>query len=745
MQALALLAVVAVAAAGITAGLAQQHGAEERWDESFARANGAHVALFGDRGTMQRIRRDSQVVQAERPSEIVVDTSVRHAGDEIPDVAVRAAGSRRPRVATPLLHDGRWLSGEGPGVVVERSFALDEGIAPGARLILEGPGGTASVRVVGTALDMLDCFYPECSSATVWAGSDVVDRLDPGRQQTEWLLLARIAQPEAVGAFESRVQSVHGTGVAHVLDWKDTRADALGLNRFFAAFLASFGVFLLIAAGVVILSAVSARVLAAYRELGILKALGFTPAALTLLVLAENLLIAVSGATIGITAGFLLAPSLELDVAEVLGGGSAPVTLGTAALALGAVLAIVCGATLVPAWRAGRIPASRAISQGASPVSVRPSRIARLAVRLRLGAPAEVGLKDAGARPLRAWLTIITIAITVVAIVATLAMGRTVDAVVDQPALAGDPFDMILDARGAPPRDVERALARQPGVQDWYTATDRRGAVGNATFLVRALGGDLRHTGFVLREGRMAATPGEAIAGYGLLELLGLSVGDRLPLELGGRRLNLEIVGRYQDTEDSGEVAQITLAGLRRVEPGAPPGDYFLRIAPSADGRSVARALSAAGGSVQLRDTDVGDFDPFRFAFYALSLLVLSLALVNLLAATVLGMRERIRDIGVLKTIGFTPRQVVWSVAAGSVATSLVGVILGVPAGLFVADLMLEAVGRGAGIGPEFGSSPSVLAVAVAVTGIVVLAAATGAFVARRAARAQVADVLRAE
>jgi putative ABC transport system permease protein len=738
--------VVAVGAAGITAGLGQQQGAEERWDDAFARAHGAHVAVFGNRDTMSRIGADSQVVQAAGPAAILDDASVTIDGRKLEDVGVRAAGQRRPRVATPLLHDGRWLSGGDPGeAVVERSFALEEGIAPGSRLVLEGPGGRARVTVTGIALDLLDCFYPECSSATVWAEPAVLSRLDPRGSRTQSLLLARLANPEAVGAFESRVQDAYAGGVTHILDWKDTRSDALGLNRFFAAFLGSFGVFLLVAAGLVILSAVSARVLAAYRELGILKAVGFTPRALTLIVLGENLLLASVGAAIGIATGYLLAPGLELDVASVLGGGSVPVSAGTIALALGTVLGIVTAATVVPAWRAGRIPASRAIGQGAAPVSVRPSRIARLAVRLRLGPPAVVGLKDAAARPLRAWLSIATLAVTVIAIVATLAMDRTVSAVVDDPALSGDPFDLELDAGDAPPGAVARALDREPGVRDWFTVTDRRGAVGNATFLVRALGGNPARTGFVVREGRMPAGPGEVVAGYGLLRLLDRDVGDRMPLELGGERLDLRIVGRYQETEDSGEVAQIRLAGLRRVEPAALPGAYLVRVERGQDPRAVARRLSAAGGSVQLRDTDTSDFDAFRFAFYGLSALVLALAAANLLAATVLGIRERIRDVGVLKTIGFTPAQVVWSVAVGTAATSIVAVLIGVPAGLIAADLMLEAVGRGAGIGPELGDPPGVGGVVLAAAGIVLLAAGIGALVARRAARAQVADVLRAE
>jgi putative ABC transport system permease protein len=282
-------------------------------------------------------------------------------------------------------------------------------------------------------------------------------------------------------------------------------------------------------------------------------------------------------------------------------------------------------------------------------------------------------------------------------------------------------------------------------VRDWYTATDRRGAVGNATFLVRALGGDLRNTGFVVREGRMPATAGEVVAGYGLLELLGLEVGDRMPLEVSGRRLDLRIVGRYQETEDSGEIAQITLAGLRRAERGAGAGAYFVRVAPGAAAPAVARRFSAAGAAVEIQESDVSDFDAFRAAFYGLSALVLALAAANLMASTVLGIRERIRDFGVLKTIGFTPRQVAWSVAAGTTATALVAVALGVPAGLLAGRLMLEAVGRGAGIGPELGDSPSVIGVAIAALGIIVLAAATGALVARRAARAQVADIVRAE
>lgn len=58
---------------------------------------------------------------------------------------------------------------------------------------------------------------------------------------------------------------------------------------------------------------------------------------------------------------------------------------------------------------------------------------------------------------------------------------------------------------------------------------------------------------------------------------------------------------------------------------------------------------------------------------------------------------------------------------------------------------MHDVTGRSSGIGPEFGVAPAPVPVAVSAAAIVVLAAAVGALVARRAARAQVTEVLRAE
>jgi putative ABC transport system permease protein len=601
--------------------------------------------------------------------------------------------------------------------------------------------------VVGIALDLTDCFYPSCESATVWASPDRLRRLDPRGESSGWTLLVRLRDASAVGAFESRIQTRFGKSVTDIEDWENTRSDTLALNLFFAAFLASFGVVLLFAAGLVVLSTVSAQVLARYRELGMLKAVGFTPRSLVAIVLGENLAVAAVGGILGVLFGTLVAPQLELTVGEVLGDGGGGLFLGYGLLTLGIVLAMVAAAAVLPAWRAGRVPASLAIARTAPPPSTKPSRLARAAAHLRLGAPVAVGLKDSTARPLRAAMTVLALAVTVVAIVATIAFQRTGEAIAEDPALVGSPYDVVVEP-GDARAEVEAALAGNASVSSWFTATERRATVGDFGFQIRVLGGDVARSGYVVREGRMLRSPDETVVGYGLLERLGLSVGDRLPLDVSGGRLDLEIVGWYAEGEDTGLIAQIQLAALRRVEPTAAPGEYLVRLRTATDASSVSAAVVRATGGraeVGLVDRGTDELDAFGAALIGVTLLVLAVGLANLVGTTLLGVRERMRDIGVLKTIGFTPLQVALSVASGSAAYGIAAVLVGVPAGLLTAVAMLDGVGREAGLGPGIAQLPAVAPLVLVAFAIVFVTGAFGLVVARRAASARVAEVLRAE
>jgi len=750
LQSILLVLVVTVAAAGIVAGLGQQRSAAQRWDAAVARANGAHVAFFGATTVpWRRIARDPAVTQSAGPFPVAYGVVLLQGGRKV-DLQLRGAGAVRPKVGRPLLYDGRWLGGGSTReIVLERSFALDRGLRAGDRVALQGLGGRADFTVVGVALDVLDCFYPECNTPTGWVVPAALDRVDPERRTRAAALLLRLRDRASSGTFESRILGRYGAGIPTVYDWENTRDDTLGANRFFGAFLAAFGAFLLFAAALVVASSVSTRVLAQYREIGILKAVGFTPRAIALAILGEHVALALAGVALGFVAGGLLAPALQLRVAEILEPAGPSFPLSTLAVALVAVLVIVVGATLLPAWRAGRVPTSRAITQGAAAARVGgASRLARLAARAGLRAPAVVGLKDAFARPLRAGLTIATLTVTIVAIVTTMGFERTIASFARDPAVLGDPQDLVIVPNQVPHAAIAARLAQTPAVASWFTATSRRAAVGDENFQLRALGGDVARSGYVIRAGRTLRGPGETIVGYGLLQRLHLRVGGPLRLRVGGRELTLRVVGWYAESEDTGLIAQVTLATLRRVEPDASPGEFYVRTRPGSDPKAVRAAIvrgPLAGMRVELAEDNLDDFNAFRAAFATITLLVLAVGLVNLVAVTALGVRERARDIGVLKTIGFTPRQVAASVAGGTGALALVAAVLGIPLGVLASRLMLNGVGRAAGVGPGTQVGPTAVGLLLVIPGAVAVGALVGVLAARRAAGAEVVEVLRAE
>src|SRR5687767_8994148 len=78
-----LVLVVIAATVGIVAGLGQRSSLADRWDTAFARANGAHVALFGDGEALRRAAADGAVLESAGPAPFVPDTAVVMGGDRV--------------------------------------------------------------------------------------------------------------------------------------------------------------------------------------------------------------------------------------------------------------------------------------------------------------------------------------------------------------------------------------------------------------------------------------------------------------------------------------------------------------------------------------------------------------------------------------------------------------------------------------------------------------------------------------
>ncbi|MFJ2815828.1 FtsX-like permease family protein [Streptomyces sp. NPDC087294] len=74
------------------------------------------------------------------------------------------------------------------------------------------------------------------------------------------------------------------------------------------------------------------------------------------------------------------------------------------------------------------------------------------------------------------------------------------------------------------------------------------------------------------------------------------------------------------------------------------------------------------------------------------------MARLGVLNGVVLDTHERIRDLGVSKALGMTPRQTITMVVTSVTPAGLLGGVLGVPIGWALHDAVMPAMGRNAGL-----------------------------------------------
>ena len=661
-----------------------------------------------------------------------------------------------PPAGRPLVVEGRWLEA-GDEIVLDPQLARFFRLRPGDTLTLAGPDGPIPLSVAGFAMHIASWQADGDGLSHRPAGyvlPETLGRIAPDRTSWRSVLGVRLRDPSAGGAFAAEALAALGGGAGvRTTEWQDLRDAATADAEINVVLLGVFSVFALLAGGLVIANAVAGRVLAQYREIGLLKAVGFTPGGVLVLFLIQNLAIGLAASGLGLLIGALLAPLFEDDLSALLQttpvASVAPLPLLRVLLAVEGAVAL---ATIVPAVRAAKVSTVQAITVGFTRVYRDGSRLARAAARLGLPLPAVIGLKDVFARPLRAWVTVAALALTVVTMTFSLGLDATMRSILDHPERWGMPYDLVVTASGVPAAEVERLLTEGADVESFVGRLELEGRAdgSGATFAAIALAGDVGLYDAAVPEGRLFAAPGEAVVGQALLDTIGLAVGHEVRVWVDGAPLDLRIVGRVVDTEDDGKIMLFGLDTYRAAaDPAAVPTEYGVQLEPGAFVFGAMRDLSrASNGRVRAFPAEIGAEDEvvqIRSILLLLNLILVVIGVVNLLSTTMLGVRERVRDVGILKAIGMTPAEVVRSVLVGVGALTVLAVAVGIPLGLLVTRLLFAELGRRVGVGSGLGVMPGWLGLATLPPAAVLIGVAGGIVPARRAAGLRVTEALRYE
>ncbi|GGY37409.1 ABC transporter permease [Streptomyces djakartensis] len=776
-----------LATAGIVASLLLASSlfgyATNPWQRVFTQSHGAHVWLHTDTATdtgeLAGLDGVDSVAGPYPTASLTVASRGNRASAELRGTA------ERPSVGRPPIVSGHWLDPATPnGVVLESRFARALLAEPGDTLTV--PGTARELTVVGLADSAEPRYRPGEQPGLVWALPSAVP--DPGGQ----VIGLRLTDPADTSYLVQRAVTVLGAGaIGEVSTWQQARAEAQGDNRLLGQVLGLFGLGALVAAGLAVHGAIGTRIRGHLRDLSVLKAIGFTPGQVVRVFLLQHLAYALLGAVAAAALAELLGSRIPGRLGDAVGlwQGLPGHTLALVAIPVGAVLFI--GATTgLAAWRAGRVPPVPVQRPAAAPAGRwsgttgrilgrrpatsspdgRPVSGLRRILRLppaaprtgRLSGPARralggrippalvLGWHKAFTRRPRSLATVARLTLPLLLIVVAMSAWTTIDRFHSEPEQVGLPTALSVRAdAGLNERQTRALLERDPGVAAAYPGVETAALVPGqtATFALRGLGTRQNPYPYTLAEGRPARGADEAVAGQGLLDLLDVRVGDWVRVTVRDQPQVLHIVGRSIEPENAGRVISTSLDTLRANDPGLRPALYELRLTPGAEPREVADRVATAGcGHLDVHTvTNPADgLSPLRAVVAGLIAVLALIGLIELLTAIGGTVRESERDLLALKAIGLSPRQITAITMTATGCTALAAVLAAAALGLPLAHWLIDAQGRGSGVGAGIAQGPSALLMLLLGAAAVLCAAALAAVPAARAARRRLADTLSA-
>ena len=243
----------------------------------------------------------------------------------------------------------------------------------------------------------------------------------------------------------------------------------------------------------------------------------------------------------------------------------------------------------------------------------------------------------------------------------------------------------------------------------------------------------------------------EVIVDKSLASDKGLELGDRVRfLTQIGARPELTVVGEYEDKAELLGGAIVTQRLMATAFDQRDDTIDFVKLVPGANGKKVQEALIETmdrefpvvevRNQQELKENQEEQINQLLGLIYALLALAVIVSLFGIANTLALSIHERTRELGMLRAIGMSRRQVRTMIRYEAVITALIGALLGMVIGVIFAALIAQPLkDEGFALSYPVGQL-IVMLVFAAIAGVV---AAIGP--ARRASRLNVLDALHYE
>ena len=707
VQAAVIFLTVLLAIATATMALTLNSQTRDPYQTAFNAQKGAHLqAAFKASTDQQLLASTPSIIGASAFGGPYPATTIefKHASQTF---NLEAFGRNSPAGQVELLNitAGRWARATDE-IVLTRSFSELNKVSIGDHIKVVSVAAEPVLTVVGEVVD-IDEGSADLSGQHSWVLSSAV----PGLTTPElsyYVMDYRFPTDPTSAQLQGYVDRLRASlppgSITGSINYLLIRNIFNITNQIITGVLSAFSIFALAATIATVATLVTGIVISSFREIGIMKAVGFTPAEVIGVFALQIIIPTLAACLIGIPAGTLLSQPLLANSSHALGLAYVPsFSIGLDLVVLAGGLLVVSVAAIVPALRAGLLKPITAITNATAPRGRSGRWLRLLAARLRLPRPVVLGIGDAFARPLRSILTLVTVGLGVATVVVAVGLPRSFELINNSETGAGN-YQVVVNRSSAyPDSQVMQILNAQPQTERVVAIDGENVTVPGISDPVnsRLFRGDASHLGYLVIAGRWYTAPGEVLAPKGFLQDAHLRIGDTFTGTLYGTPLQLRVVGEVYDISNLGHELFMDYATIPSDTPNSTPGRYYVTLKPGSDVSAyVQRVAAAQPDLLNVRPTDTSIIGPVKIIDSVLLVLAAVLVLIGIggvFNTLLLNTRERVHDTATLKAVGMSPRQVMVMVAAAAGLLALVAGLIAMPAGLFLHRLLNDVISSSTG------------------------------------------------
>ncbi len=484
-----------------------------------------------------------------------------------------------------------------------------------------------------------------------------------------------------------------------------------------------------------------------WRDLPVLRSMGVTARQALAAAGIRGLAIAAGAGAVAVPVVVALSPlgpvgtARRAETSPGLAVDGWVLVVGTALL----VITVVAAATLPLLRSAAAHPGSTPVRKARPTAWAPPSINAGLDLAWR---------RASGGLPLGT--AVLGVALALGVLVAAIGLRASLEDLQATPARFGAPWDLsVIGSLEGQESAIGEAIRDLPGVEAAAAITGTDVEIGGVVAWLHAfspIDGVEEVIDLPIDDGRPPADATEIALGSTLLADLGLSIGDEVEVAstATGVSSRLRIVGttmvndNYERSPGHGGAVHPSWVDRYATEVTSDP--HILQLAAGADLEAATATLEAeTGGEVvpPLSQEAIRNVERIRGLPLLLAGIVGALALASLAHAAILSVRRSHLDLAVLRSLGFTRRQVVVAVTTHVLALVVVAAAVGLPLGVMLGRWGWRAVAEQIGV-PDVAVLP-LGPVALAVAAVLLAGSLAAVYPAWRAQRIRIAETLRTE